>query len=316
MTNGGRLPAAFGGPGWSPRTTSLAEELGGVWTSCGVNSEWLLLKKVLLHRPGPEIGVEDPNSLQMLAPVDAEVAGKQHDQLAEAYRREGVTVELIAPAGRPPPNLVFAADLFFMTPEGAIVGRPASTVRAGEERLVARRLAELGVPILHTVRGTGTFEGADVLWLRPDLVVVATGLRTNAEGARQVADLLGELGVRSVSVELPEGAMHLMGTLRLLDRDLAVFRPGGAPARALEVLQDLHIEARPAPPGAEITVGQALNVVPLGPRRVVMPAGNPATRSFLVDLGVECIEVEIGEIAKAAGGIACMTGVLERELLR
>ena len=48
---------------------------------------------------------------------------------------------------------MFVADLMFMTPEGAILGRPASTVRAGEERLVARRLAELGVPILRVVRG-------------------------------------------------------------------------------------------------------------------------------------------------------------------
>ena len=45
------------------------------------------------------------------------------------------------------PNLMFVADLMFMTPEGAILGRPASTVRTGEERFVARRLAELGIAI-------------------------------------------------------------------------------------------------------------------------------------------------------------------------
>jgi len=44
--------------------------------------------------------------------------------------------------------LMFVSDLMFMTPEGAVLARPASTVRAGEERWVARRLAELGVPIL------------------------------------------------------------------------------------------------------------------------------------------------------------------------
>ena len=40
------------------------------------------------------------------------------------------------------PNLMFCADLFVMTPQGAILARPASDVRAGEERWVARGLAE------------------------------------------------------------------------------------------------------------------------------------------------------------------------------
>jgi len=44
--------------------------------------------------------------------------------------------------------LMFVSDLMFMTPEGVFLARPASTDRVGEERRVARRLTELGVPIL------------------------------------------------------------------------------------------------------------------------------------------------------------------------
>jgi N-dimethylarginine dimethylaminohydrolase len=44
--------------------------------------------------------------------------------------------------------LMFVSDLMVITPEGAVLARPASTVRVGEERWVARQLAELGVPIL------------------------------------------------------------------------------------------------------------------------------------------------------------------------
>jgi N-dimethylarginine dimethylaminohydrolase len=43
---------------------------------------------------------------------------------------------------------MFVSDLMFMTPEGVFLARPASTDRVGEERRVARRLTELGVPIL------------------------------------------------------------------------------------------------------------------------------------------------------------------------
>ena len=91
----------------------------------------------------------------------------QHDDLADAYRANGVQVVYVDPGHLPPPNQMFCADLFVMTPSGAIVGRPASTVRAGEERWIARRLADCGVPILRSVGGRGTFEGADLCWLAP-----------------------------------------------------------------------------------------------------------------------------------------------------
>jgi arginine deiminase len=181
---------------------------------------------VLLHRPGPELAVTDPDAAQLLEPVDPERAAAEHDALTKAYSAEGILVHFVEPAGAPTPNLMFCADLFVMTPEGAIVGRPASTVRAGEERWVARRLGDLGIPIVRTVRGDGTFEGADAMWLDARTVLVGRGLRTNAEGAAQVAAILGDMGVEAIPVDLPWGAMHLMGVLRIANRDLAIAWPG------------------------------------------------------------------------------------------
>jgi arginine deiminase len=56
----------------------------------------------------------------------------------------------------------------------------------------------------------------------------------------------------------------------------------------------------------------ALNVVTLGPRRVLMPARNPKTRAFYEEAGIACLSVAVDELIKAAGGIGCLTGVLER----
>jgi N-dimethylarginine dimethylaminohydrolase len=169
-----------------------------LWKPCGITTEWSPLKAVLLHRPGPELEASaDPDQVQMLAPLDAERARRQHDAMAQAYRDAGVAVHYVEPEETPTPNLMFVADLMLMTPEGAILARPASTVRAGEERLVARRLADLGIPILRSVRGTGAFEGADAAWIDPQTVMLARGLRTNAEGAAQVTSLLHEMGMRS-----------------------------------------------------------------------------------------------------------------------
>ena len=138
--------AAYGGPGFKPRTQSLREEIGTIWAECGVNSEFSRLKSVLMHRPGPELARSaKPDQVLMLEPLDPELACRQHDALRQAYEKAGVQVYSVVPPGyersRPPPNLMFVADLMFMTCQGAIVGRPASTVRAGEEKHISLRLA-------------------------------------------------------------------------------------------------------------------------------------------------------------------------------
>jgi arginine deiminase len=306
--------SAFGGKGWSPRTRSLREEIGDLWGSCGISTQYKPLKAVLLHRPGSEMsGLVDPDSVQMLDIPDTELASKQHDQIAEAYREAGVKVHYVDPPGIPTPNQMFVADLMFMTPEGAIVARPASTVRAGEERWVARRLAELGVPIVKSIRGNGVFEGADAAWIDEDTIMVATGHRTNHEGFEQVEAVLNEMGVDVFHVGLPYGSMHLMGTLRIVDEDLALCWPGRVPYDAVAELRDRGFSVYFIPSLDEASSGMPLNFVTLAPRRILMPGGNPVTEAFYSDLGIDYRAVMIDELIKAAGAVGCLSGILERE---
>jgi N-dimethylarginine dimethylaminohydrolase len=307
--------SAYGGSGWSPRKSTLREEVGTIWGRCGASTEYSNLRTVLLHRPGPEIReLVDADAVQMIEIPDAAEATRQHDSMAQAYRDAGVAVQYVDPEGVPTPNMMFTADLFFMTPEGAILGRPASTVRAGEERQVARRLAGLGIPIVKSVRGSGTFEGADAIWIDPEAAFVGTGHRTNRDGASQVASALMEMGVEPIMVGLPYGTMHLMGTLRIVDEDLAVAWPGKVPYAVVEALRERGFEVLFIPDQEEAVRGMPMNFVALSPRRILMPAGNPVTQEFFTGVGIRCESVEIGELVKAAGAIGCLTGILEREL--
>jgi arginine deiminase len=43
-----------------------------------------------------------------------------------------------------------------------------------------------------------------------------------------------------------------------------------------------------------------------------MVAGNPASEAFYRDLGITCITAPADELAKAAGAVGCLTGVLRR----
>jgi N-dimethylarginine dimethylaminohydrolase len=291
----------------------MRAEIGRIWGACGVNSEWTSLKAVLVHRPGLEIeSIEDANRSLMRQIPSAALARRQHDKLIEAYRRANVNVFYVQPDSTPPPNQMFVADLFFMTPEGVILARPASAMRAGEERFVAKRLIELGIPILRSVRGNGVFEGADALWISPSVAIVATGLRTNIEGAGQVTNLLNEMDVEVIQVALSQDTMHLMGALRFVDENLAMCWKPQIPDLALETLRDFAYDVAFIPDRAEAVSGMALNFVTLGPRHVLMPSGNPNTQSFYEDMGIQCVTVRVDELHKAAGGIACLTGVLNR----
>jgi len=305
--------AAYGGSNWSPRTLTHREEIGSLWAASGINSEWSRLKTVLLHEPGEEWdNLADPDAVQMLDKVDLDLGRAQHAALAQAYRDVGVTVHYVDPDQTPTPNQMFCADLFVMTPEGAILGRPASTVRAGEERWVARRLADLGVPIVCTLRGNATFEGADCLWIDPQTALIGRGLRTNAEGALQVSEVLNAMDVEAIVVDLPIGSMHHMGILRFLDKDLAVAWPYRVSWSAIDALRARGYEVLFVPDEAEASSGMAFNFVTLGPKEILMPAGQPNTQGYFDSLGVKCHTVEISELAKAAGGIGCLSGIVER----
>lgn len=306
--------SAYGGTGWQPRPRSLREELGTLWGACGITTEWTRLRSVLLHRPGEELlASADFSAINMLAPLDLERAQAQHDAMAQAYRDAGVAVCYAEPPTVPTPNQMFMADLFVMTPEGAILARPASEVRAGEERIAARRLAELGVPIVRSISGQGTFEGADAMWLDPQTVILGRGLRTNDEGAAQVTTVLREMGVDVVQVDLPFGTMHLMGMLRIVDRDLAIGWPTRLAHRAVDALRERGYHVAWLPDENEARKGAPFNFVTLGPREIVMAAGNPVTQSFYEEHGITCRTVKVDELAKAAGAIGCLTGVLQRD---
>ena len=305
--------AAHGGPGWSPRSSTLLEEIGEIWKNCGVSNEWSPLKAVLVHKPGDEIrSVTDANQALMRTIPEISLARKQHDSMVRAYQNFGIEVLHVNPTELPTPNLMFVADLFLMTSEGAILARPASTVRAGEERYIARKLAESYIPILRSVRGRGVFEGADASWINPGAVMVGLGLRTNSEGASQVAAILREIGVETIEVRLPVGTMHLMGVLRFINQDQVIVWGNRIPEDAIVALRNYGYSVAFIPEEKEAVKGMALNFVTLAPNKILMPSGNLKTQTFYENMNIECMTVDVAELHKAAGGIGCMTGILYR----
>ena len=310
--------AAYGNANWQSRDLDHGQEIGSVWGQCGIDSEWGDLRAVLLHCPGPELSESesDPEKVQMLAPVDWSLAAEEHARLAETYRQCGVEVFDVQPRQPASPNQMFCADLFAMTPQGAILARPASTVRAGEEVQVARRLTDLEVPILRTLTGNATFEGADLIWITAEHALLGLGLRTNIEAAEQIAETLDVIGVELSAVDMPFGTMHLMGMLRIVSRDLALAWPRRTPHRAVTALRESGYRVEFLPEHDEFDHGKAFNFVTLGAMKILMVGNNPFARDYYESLGIECVQTPATELSKAAGAVGCLTGVLEREKAR
>lgn len=314
--SGSFATAAYGGDNWSARVASHRAEIGSVWADCGIDSEWRALRSVLLHRPGDELlaAQDDPDSVQMLGPIDIARARDEHDALAEAYREQGVEVYPVDPDEPCEPNLMYCADLFVMTPQGAILARPASTVRAGEERRVARRLAALGVPILKTLNGNAIFEGADLMWIDESTALIGRGLRTNDAAIAQLDSLFAEIDCGLIAVDMPFGTMHLMGMLRIVDRDLAIGWPRRTPHRCVDLLRERGYRVEFPPFDDALECYRGINFVTLGPRRILMVSGLPAIQAVYESLGIECLTTPTDELSRAAGNVGCLTGVLRREL--
>ncbi len=308
--------SAYGGAGWVQREHSHAGELGGLWSSYRLDSEWRTLKAVLVHAPGEELAraSKDPQAALMLEPIDAKLARDQHAHMCETYQTFGVEVHHVDPHSAPSANQMFCADLFAMTPQGALLGRPAGQVRAGEERWVARRLADLGVPILKTLTGDATFEGADLIWLDEHTAMIGRGHRTNQIAIDQISAVLSEIGCETLAVDLPYGTMHFMGMLRIADKDLAICWPRRTPVATAKALQSRGYKVVCPPCEDDAQSYRAMNFVTLGPRKIMMVAGLPKFQPFFEKLGVECVPVRTDELSKAAGNIGCLTGVLSRDV--
>ncbi|MFF0591410.1 dimethylarginine dimethylaminohydrolase family protein [Streptomyces sp. NPDC003781] len=308
-------PSTLGGPGWVPRHDSHFTEVaaGTAWASCGYRAESDPLRAVLLARPPDSVGaVTDACGQLMTERVDLGRLRAQTDAVAEAFREEGVTVHVTHPPPDAPPNVIFLRDLFLATPEGAVLGRTASAQRAGEERHAALALATAGIPILHTVRGTASFEGADALWIDEETVLVSAGFRTNAAGVGALRRVLEEQRATVLTVPAGPGVQHLLGSMVPVGPRRAVLHAAAAGEELRAALRARDYELIEFEPDDEVVARRSLNIVTLAPDRVLMPDGCPHTRRRLEAAGVSTRVVDVGEYVRAAGALGCLTGILHR----
>jgi N-dimethylarginine dimethylaminohydrolase len=164
------------------------------------------------------------------------------------------------------------------------------------------------VPTLGWVEAPGAVDGGDTFWLRPDLLCIGRTLRTNGEGVRQLAALVGG-DVRVFDVPWWRGdaeLIHLLSVVSPVADDLAVVYLPLLPVGLWELLRELGIRMVEVPDEEFPTLG--CNVLAVSPGVCVVADGNPATRRALVAAGCEVHAYPAREIGiNGSGGPTCLT---------
>ena len=216
MVTSGKPPSA-NSPTVDLASISYMDELSAIWgRPWGAQSEMGRLRMVLVSRPSDNEAAAEVRNNPHFYNVqgdfpDLALMRRQHETLVKALTDFGAEVvymdppaEARGPYGRL--RMLWAPASAFVINGGAIIPRYGlAPWRRGFEALLARRLGELGCPILHTIRGDGVLElGGNCQWLDPHHLIIGIGPSTNMEGVRQVWPVFKEAGVSEIHLQLQE----------------------------------------------------------------------------------------------------------------
>ena len=231
-------------------------------------------------------------------PIDVARAAAQHERYEEALARLGCTVQHL-PEEPELPDSVFVEDTAVVLDEVAVVARPGAASRRPEVASVAPALA--CHRRLVCIEAPATLDGGDVLRVGRDVYVGLSG-RTNADGVRQLSDLLAPHGYRVAGVPVG-GCLHLKSAVTAVDDDTVLLNPDWVDASWF--LRAKRIEVHPGEPFAAnaLRVGDAL----------LYPAHAPRTRARLGAAGFRVESVDVSELAKAEAGATCCSLIVQSD---
>jgi dimethylargininase len=229
-------------------------------------------------------------------PIDLARARQQHQAYEVLLAKLGAQVVSLPPEPDLPDSM-FVEDPAIVLDELAVILPLGTESRRAEARSLALELAKYRK--LAYVQLPGTLEGGDVLRIGRKLFVGLTQ-RSNAEGIRQLTELLQPFGYEVIAVPV-KGCLHLKSAVTYLDRNTLLANRAWfdtAPFAAYD-----WIDVDPAEP-------HAANALALG-GTVIFPASFPRTRGRIGSLDFRVTSLDISELQKAESGLTCSSLLFE-----
>jgi dimethylargininase len=248
------------------------------------------MPQILVRRPSPRLADGELTHLDP-QPVDPELALRQWHGYVAAFADRGWQVTEVAPADEHPDG-VFIEDAVVVFGDLAVLTSPGAVSRRGELVTTEDAVRALGLPIAR-ITEPGHLDGGDVLKVG-DTVYVGHSARTDAEGIRQLTELLEPRGRRVVEVPVSK-VLHLKsGVTALPDGTVIGYEP---------LVDDPG--AFPAFLGVPEEHGTA--VVALDDKTVLMSDGAPRSSELFASRGYDVVAVPISEFEKLEGCVTCLS---------
>ena len=283
-------------------------------------TEYAPLRRVLLKTPrdafvSTERVRQQWQQLGYTSEPDLARATDEHEALLEKLRELGADPLMLPEDDRVGIDSLYPRDAAIICQRGAVLCRMGKKARRVEPVALGEALVSFGIPILGAIESPGTLEGGDVAWIDDQTLVAGRGYRTNDEGIRQLAMLLGP-EVEVLRVPLPHwrgpgDVFHMMSMLSPLDEDLLLVYSPLLPVPFRELLVDRGYCLVEVPEEEFGSMG--CNVLTVSPRCCIAVAGNPETRARMEKAGVDVHVLDGSEICiKGEGGPTCLTRPIER----
>ena len=243
-------------------------------------------------------------------------AHAEHEALCRELETAGAEVVEMLPAPNLSLDAVYTHDASLPTDYGLIVMRPGKPNRVVEGPHHASFCESLDIPTLGTITPPRTTEAGDMVWLDSKTLLIGQGYRTNAEGIRQMRDLLATKGIDVIPAPLPYGAgpsacLHLMSLISLLDEHTALVDLPWLAVDTVERLKSRGFTFVEIDPSERDTL--ACNVLALGNNRLLAIEENRDTNTRLRQAGFDVRTFPASELCiNGSGGPTCLT----RPLLR
>lgn len=214
----------------------------------------------------------------------------QHEAYCNALLKCGLEL-IVLDADEKYADACFVEDTAVVTEKAAVITKPGTASRQGEEQKIAEILCRYKK--IETIKYPGTVEGGDIL-RRGDHFYIGLSKRTNDEGARQLAFLLLQYGYTS-SVVSVSSVLHLKtGITWLGGNNFVSIAEFTDPFSAFNVIK--------TEPGEEYMANCLLIN-----NYLLIPKGFEKTKRKFPDAGYNIIELDMSEFEKMDGGLTCLS---------
>lgn len=220
----------------------------------------------------------------------------QHARYCDALVTCGLAITTLA-EDPDHPDSTFVEDTAVLTGRGAVLTRPGARSREGEVAAMRPVLRDL-FPDLLEIEAPGTVDGGDICETE-DHFFIGLSLRTNEEGARQLARHLARMGYSSsvVDVRAMNRILHLKSGVSYVGDNTLVVMEEMAEWDAFTGYDLIRV-------GKEESY--AANCVRVN-ERVLVPAGHPGLTAELAARGFRPLTLDISEFRKMDGGLSCLS---------